>query len=87
MGAYQSTRILQDFQPNQNESFEYNLHSWMHTKPKNVQYYTGERFFKISRSLYPDQYERGVLYGYSYLPQYNYTNFLQDDEDCDEKVF
>jgi dipeptidase len=87
MGAYQSTRILQDFQPNQNESFEYNIHTWMNTKPKNWDYYNGTRFFKISRSLYPDQYERGVLYGYSYLPQYHYTTFLQDDGDEDERVF
>jgi len=85
MGAYNS-RLLLDFQPNQNESFEYNIHAWEKTKPKNVQYYTGERFFKISRSLYPEQYQRGVLYGYSYLPQYHYANFIQDDDD-DERAF
>ena len=86
MGAYNS-KLLLDFQPNQNESIEYNIHSWMHTKPKNVQYYTGERFFKIPRHFYPDQFQRGLIYGYTYVPQYHYTTFLQDDEDCDEKVF
>ena len=86
MGAYPS-KLVEDFQPHSNSSYEYNLHEWQYTKPKNWDYYNGKRFFKISRSLYPDQYERGVLYGYSYLPQYHYTTFLQDDEDCDERNF
>ena len=83
MGAYPS-KILEDFQPNQNSSYEYSIYEWQHTKPKNVQYYTGERFFKIPRHLYPDQFQRGIIYGYSYLPQYHYATFLQDDEEEDE---
>ena len=85
MGAYQS-KLVEDFQPNQNESFEYNIHTWMKTKPKNVQYYTGERFFKISRSLYPNEFQRGLIYGYSYLPQYHYTNYIEDDNSEDNDI-
>ena len=85
MGAYNS-KLLVDFQPNSNSSFEYNLHKWEKTKPKNLEYYTGKRFFKISRSLYPQQFERGYLYGYSYLPQYHYTNYIDDDNSEDNEI-
>jgi hypothetical protein len=80
MGQYNSKYELQDFQTNQNQSEEYNLYEWQHTKPKNVQYYTGERFFKIPRHFYPDQFQRGLIYGYTYIPQYHYTNYI-DEED------
>ena len=53
MGAYNS-KLLLDFQPHSNSSYEYNLHAWEKTKPKNWDYYNGKRFFKISRSLYPN---------------------------------
>jgi hypothetical protein len=83
MGSYNS---VEDFQPNENQSMEYSLHIWNKQAPKNWDYYTGTRFFKISRSLYPDQYERGVIYSYSYLPQYHYSNFIQEDDE-DERSF
>lgn len=80
MGAYNS-KLVEDYQTHSNESFEYNLYSWEHTKPKNWDYYNGKRFFKISRSLYPNEFERGLIYGYTYVPQYHYTTFLQEEED------
>ena len=65
MGAYNS-KLLLDFPPNQNESFEYNLHSWEHTKPKNVQYYTGERFFKIPRHNIIIQHYHNIIIQHFY---------------------
>jgi len=37
---------------------------WDAVKPKNYEYYSGERFVRIPRHLYP-QYTKGYLYGYN----------------------
>lgn len=58
MGAYQSAPLLQDFAP-----------TGTGHKPKNSEYYSGKRFVKVPRFLYP-QYTRGFLYGYTIDPNY-----------------
>lgn len=49
---------------------------------KNYDYYTGLRFTKVSRALYPS-YTRGYLYGYYYYP-YETDPYDGDDEDSDD---
>jgi len=39
--------------------------------PKNIEYYSGQRYFKISRKLYTNDYTRGYIYGY-------YDNLIDD---------
>ena len=38
--------------------------NWDFIPPKNIEYYSGERFFKVSRSLYTNNYTKGYIYGY-----------------------
>ena len=75
MGSYNSRYELEDFEPHSNQSYEYNLHAWEHTKPKNFDYYFNRQTTKISRKYYP-QYEKGLIYGYN--NKVHYTNFIDE---------
>ena len=44
-------------------SSTHHLSSWEQHENKNIEYYKGNRNFKISRRHYP-QYTRGYIYGY-----------------------
>ncbi len=81
MGAYHSKLLLEDFAPVRNESKEHKITEWDTNPPKNLNYYNGQRFFKVSRDLYP-QYTRGWLFGYSIDPDY-YKNILYENESED----
>ena len=76
MGQQNTKLCLEDAMPHQ---FEWNrrlkLSAWDYHNPKNFDYYTGERFFKISRRFYP-QYTRGYIYGY--YEDDNYYKCLND---------
>jgi len=63
MGQYVSSYVLEDFAINRNLSIEHDVKEWDVHEPKNVDYYDGKRFFKVSRSCYPN-YVKGYLYGY-----------------------
>ena len=63
MGSTESSMTVVDYSPNSNFSEKHNISAWTKFKPKNDDYYKGNRFCKISRSLYP-QYTRGYLWGY-----------------------
>ncbi len=52
------------------------LSCWESYNAKNFEYYTGDRFFKISRKNYRD-YTRGYCYGY----YYNGDGYVEDDDD------
>jgi hypothetical protein len=52
---------------------------WEKYNSKNWKYYSGERFFKISRKNYRD-YQRGYCYGYYYNGD-SYVSENEDDED------
>lgn len=39
-------------------------------KNKNIDYYKGNRFFKITRGFYPHIYTDGYVYGRYYNPEY-----------------
>jgi len=85
MGAYQSQDILEDFAAVRNESKEHKITEWDTNPPKNLNYYNGQRFFKVSRDLYP-QYKKGWLYplfGYSIDPDY-YKNILYSTDESEE---
>ena len=60
--------------------FPYNkdlqMSCWESYNAKNYKYYTGERFFKISRKNYRD-YQRGYVYGF----YYNGDGYVEDDDD------
>tara|TARA_Y100001963_G_scaffold103375_1_gene142276 strand:+ start:1104 stop:1355 length:252 start_codon:yes stop_codon:yes gene_type:complete len=77
MGLSNTKYIMEDAMPHQ---FSYNrclkLSAWDYHNPKNFDYYSGERFCKISRSLYP-QYTRGYIYGY--YEDENYFKPLEDE--------
>lgn len=71
MGQYPSTFTDategKRIEAGQLHNFDYNeklkLSAWDTHPPKNNEYYSGDRFFKVSRKHYP-QYTRGYLYGY-----------------------
>lgn len=42
---------------------------WDDISGKNFKYYSGERFFKISRRYYTNDFQRGYIFGY-----YNLTD-------------
>ena len=54
---------LIEYSLNRNLSSIHTLTEWDDVGEKNFRYYTGERFFRISRRHYP-QYTRGYLWGY-----------------------
>jgi len=83
MGQYPSTftdatesKRIEEGTPH---TFEYNadlkLSAWDTYLPKNKKYYSGDRFFKVSRKHYP-QYERGYIYGY--YEDVNYYKVLEE---------
>ena len=52
---------------------------------KNVDYYfSNKRFTKISRKLYPNDYERGIIYGYT--EKQNPIDHYREKEDEEEKA-
>jgi len=63
-------------------SKEHNISAWDYFPAKNMDYYNGKRFFKISRGNYR-YYDQGYLYGYNY----NETKFLEIDDYPLEKSF
>ena len=65
MGSNPSIPLATDYQYNRNFSVKYGISEWTNFAPKNADYYNGKRFFRISRSLYP-QFDRGLLWGYTY---------------------
>jgi len=79
MGAVESRFLMEDFSPVRNVSKEHNITEWDTFKAKNWEYYSGERFTPISRSMYP-QYTRGWLYGYS-IDDHYYENILYNNQD------
>jgi len=60
-------------------SKELQMSCWETYNAKNYKYYTGERFFKISRKNYRD-YTRGYVFGY----WYNGDDYVEDDDDEEE---
>ena len=85
MGTTSSKYILEDFSPVRNESTQHKLTEWDKNPPKNLEYYSGQRFFSISRKHYP-QYTQGWLYpllGYTIDPNY-YKNILYSSEESEE---
>jgi len=72
-------QAVSKFEAGQPHQFEYNeklkLSAWDTYYPKNKDYYSGERFFKVSRKHYP-QYERGYIYGY--YEDINYYKILEE---------
>ena len=54
---------LIEYSLNRNLSSINTLTEWDDVGEKNFTYYTGKRFFRISRRHYP-QYKRGWIYGY-----------------------
>lgn len=67
MGATETKAMVQDFALNDSE-----------TRPKNWQYYNGERFFRVGRSQYP-QYKHGYLFGY-YLDDTYFQRILYESD-------
>lgn len=63
MGTTPSRFMVLDWSVERQFSQEHNISEWEEFEPKNTEYYEGTRFFKVSKSLYP-QYTRGWLYGY-----------------------
>ncbi len=82
MGQARSQLLLEDFAAVRNESKQHRITEWDTNPPKNLNYYSGQRFFKISRELYP-QYTRGWLYGYTIDPNY-YKNILYSEDESEE---
>jgi len=54
---------LIEYSLNRNLSSIHTLTEWDNVGEKNFRYYTGQRFFRVSRRHYP-QYTRGWIYGY-----------------------
>jgi len=69
MGTTSSKPVLEGWRENRNQSQEMGITEWDAVKPKNYEYYSGERFVRIPRHLYP-QYTKGYLYGYTEDPNY-----------------
>lgn len=76
--ASQPWQVL-DWSPERNYSREHRISEWNELEPKNAEYYDGQRFFTVSRNLYPD-YSRGWIYGYDQDPDY-WHRVLTADED------
>lgn len=79
MGQVRSQLYLEDFAAVRNESKQHKITEWDTNPPKNLNYYNGQRFFKVSRDLYP-QYKRGWIFGYTIDPDY-YKNILYDESE------
>lgn len=80
MGQYNSVIDIQDGRLHRlqyNKDFE--MSAWNTYAPKNKKYYSGERFFKVSRNLYP-QYTRGYIYGY-----YEDVNYYKEFEELERE--
>jgi hypothetical protein len=58
-------------------SKELKISAWDTYPSKNAEYYSGERFFKVSRKHYP-QYTRGYIWGY--WEDDNYYKPLEEEE-------
>jgi len=63
MGQGVSKWDVIDWSVNRNQSDEHRISAWAELEPKNVDYYSGKRFFKVSRKHYPG-YTPGYWYGY-----------------------
>ena len=51
---------------NRNFSEEHKISAWVGMPPKNAEYYSGDRFFKIGKDKYRC-YEKGWIYGHNYV--------------------
>ena len=80
MGSASSKYELHDWSHDRNVSVEHRISAWEDLGTKNIEYYSGDRFFKVSRSLYPS-YTRGWIYGYDENPAYWYDLFQQLESD------
>ena len=60
--------------------FTYTIEEIENQNLKNKDYYTGDRYFKISRKYYPD-YTRGYFYGYYQDLEYYEKLSLQEDRE------
>ena len=58
------------------------LSCWESYNAKNFEYYSGDRFFKISRKNYRD-YSRGIIWGY----YYNGDGYVSAEEELLELAF
>jgi len=63
MGTQTSKLHLEEWAVNRNSSETLGITEWDALKPKNFEYYAGQRFCRIPRHLYP-QYQRGFIHGY-----------------------
>lgn len=77
MGGIESRLMLEEFAPVRNESKEHKITPTDNIPPKNLDYYSGKRFFKTSRGMYPE-YVRGWFFGYSIDPDY-YKNIMYNE--------
>jgi len=81
---YSTTEIIPP-KGNNNNFYLYTFDTYQSTK--NIDFYfSNKRFTKISRKLYPNDYERGLIYGYTEKqnPIDKYTHYIEDEE---EKAF
>ena len=60
--------------------FSYTIEEIENENLKNKDYYTGDRYFKISRKYYPD-YTPGYFYGYYQDLEYYEKLSLQEDRE------
>jgi len=61
---YPNPKTVEEYQNNRHLSQIHSITEWEDLGDKgNYKYYTGERFFKISRRFYP-QFTRGYIFGY-----------------------
>ena len=66
MGA-DASRLQTDIEGyNRNFSEEHKISAWVGMPPKNADYYNGDRFFVVDKDKYRC-YEKGWVYGHSYL--------------------
>lgn len=63
MGSNPSLPSVTEVGYNRNFSVQHGVSEWTKFEPKNSDYYSGVRSFKVSRSLYP-HYKRGWMWGY-----------------------
>ena len=81
---YSETQIIPP-KGNKNNFYLYTFDTYQSTK--NVDYYcSNKRFTKISRKLYPNDYERGLIFGYTEKPNpidfnRHYTHYIEDEEE------
>ena len=81
---YSETQIIPP-KGNKNNFYLYTFDTYQSTK--NVDYYfSNKRFTKISRKLYPNDYERGLIFGYTEKPNpidfnRHYTQYIEDEEE------